>query len=257
MKHSSIILVVGCLLCIGALSSCEGQPEFQRATDIFYVKVIKYTDPSYKSYCAGNVFNRNLEIEGGVCWSAQLGKDSTGTYLPTYPFWQLDDDYLLLDWRHKTLSFLTDFSVLLMPWDTLIAKIERGDPDVQIRGDAGLNYSDHYICYPIDDEYKLQEHVVQYVYPIGLVEIEQYFGKTFKEGDWEYDVFFQASDAFGRGNGNIKYCENPEEADSLWAELTQQINILIKDDMLEQLSREYITRIEKEGLRHPAKDWKY
>lgn len=250
MKHSSIILV-GCLLCIGALSSCKKEePSQHKGPDPYYVKVIKFKDPSYKNYLALGI----SEIDGDMCWRECHRNDSLGFYFPSYPYWELDDDYLLVDWR-QFLEFFYSQCILLMPWDTLIARIEAKDTCMR-----GPRISSPCLIpsgSPLFSEYKQVSNAAQSIYDLGMEEIEHYFGKSFKQGDWEHDVFYGIE--YIRYSYNLvnRYCQDSTEAaeaDSLWAELVQQINILIKDDMLPQISSEYLERVKLDGRGHLGVD---
>ena len=104
-KHFFVVAYILCALCI---IGCNRQPFTNPYTN--YVTVIKLEKTEYKQYV--------LAPESGYTGKAGFYGDANIFGDGASPYWELQDDYLLIDWRWYMLPrYQTTYYLIVEPWN--------------------------------------------------------------------------------------------------------------------------------------------
>lgn len=103
-KHFFVVAYILCVLCI---IGCNRQPFTNPYTN--YVTVIKLEKTEYKQYV--------LAPESGYTGKAGFYGDANIFGDGASPYWELQDDYLLIDWRwYMFPRYQTTYYLIFEPW---------------------------------------------------------------------------------------------------------------------------------------------
>ncbi len=103
-KHFFVVAYILCALCI---IGCNRQPFTNPYTN--YVTVIKLEKTEYKQYV--------LAPESGYTGKAGFYGDANIFGDGASPYWELQDDYLLIDWRwYMFPRYQTTYYLIFEPW---------------------------------------------------------------------------------------------------------------------------------------------
>lgn len=103
-KHFFVVAYILCALCI---IGCNRQPYTAPYTN--YVTVIKLDKPEYKQYV--------LAPENGYAGHAGFYGEANIFGDGALPYWELQDDYLLIDWRwYMFPRYQTTYYLIFEPW---------------------------------------------------------------------------------------------------------------------------------------------
>lgn len=104
-KHFFVVAYILCALCI---IGCNRQPFTNPYTN--YVTVIKLEKTEYKQYV--------LAPESGYTGKAGFYGDANIFGDGASPYWELQDDYLLIDWRwYMFPRYQTTYYLIFEPWN--------------------------------------------------------------------------------------------------------------------------------------------
>lgn len=195
-------IIIACLLCLFGTISCNRHSETAPYSD--YVTVIKFDNPEYKQYV--------LAFQSGVSGKADLSGSGNIFDDGTLPYWDLADDYLLIDWRWYMFPRYETTYLIFEPWT---------DQNIYAFGDGWRLDTCQYIKNPIKRRYN-----------IDMARVNEYLGTTeLYDLDYEetHGEHLEDTDRFDEFRAQTAHM------DSVWTYTQQQLNVVIEQGKLKEM----------------------
>lgn len=198
-KHFFVVAYILCALCI---IGCNRQPFTNPYSD--YVTVIKLDKPEYKQYV--------LAFQSGYAGKADLSGSGNIFDDGTLPYWDLADDYLLIDWRWYMFPRYETTYLIFEPWT---------EQNTYAFGDGWSLDTCQYIKNPIKRRYNIDmARVNEY---LGTAELYQMdYSETHGEHSEGTDRFYE-------------FRAKTAHMDSVWAYTQDQLNTIIEQGELKKM----------------------
>lgn len=201
MKRNHFI-IVACLLCLFWAVGCNRQPFTNPYSD--YVTVIKLDKPEYKQYVLA--FQSGHSREVSLSGNGNIFNDGT------LPYWDLADDYLLIDWRWYMFPRYETAYLIFEPWT---------DQNTYAFGNIWNLDTCQYVKNPIKRRYN-----------IDMARVNEYLGTTelyqmdYRETHIEHWKGTESLEEFRTQTAHM---------DSVWIYTQQQLNTVIEEGKLKKM----------------------
>lgn len=204
MKRTYFIIVAN-LLCLLGIVGCNRQPFTNPYTN--YVTVIKMDKPEYKQYV--------LAPENGYVGCAGFYGEANILGDGALPYWELQDDYLLIDWRwYMFPRYQTTYYLIFEPWTAQNSYAWSENNTWRLD-------TCQYIKNPIKRRYD-----------IDMARVNEYLGSTelYQMDYWEtHGEHLEGTDRFDEFRAKTAHM------DSVWIYTQNQLNTIIEQGKLKEM----------------------
>ena len=201
------LLLAAILVCFAA---CE-----KKSYDVeppTHVTVLKFKKPEYKNYIlvnSGSTDSIVVAMRFNSC-EEPVGKSGYS------PYWELPDDWLLVDWKWPIFPYKVGLVVLTnQTWDKYPQKEQLPLPKWSL-------LSEPYVRQPVEK-----------MLHIGVEKLAEYNNVIYPD-----TMIGFMDNGVGRDGCDICFCENSDLADSLWTVVQTHLSVVIENGDLEKLNVE-------------------